>query len=268
MDEQTSVGLWRLVVIGCAAGLLGGFFGVGGGIILVPLLVAAGVDRHRAHATSLASFMIIATAGAISFGISGAVDLPAAIAVGTGGIVGGMVGATLMHRMSTKNLAILFGVVLAVAGLRMLFGADPLPGTAEFAPIAQLAFAVGIGLVSGLFAGLAGIGGGVVIVPAAVLLLGLDQHVAQGTSLAAIVLTAISGSVINLRNDRVRLRDAFIIGLGGVIGSVVGSRIALGLEGQTLAFAFGLLVIFVSIRTLYRATRLRSAQSSVSSSDF
>jgi uncharacterized membrane protein YfcA len=110
-------------------------------------------------------------------------------------------------------------------------------------------------LVSGLFAGLAGIGGGVVIVPAGVFLLSLDQHVAQGTSLLAIVLTAVAGSVVNLRNKRVRLNDSFIIGAGGVAGSLIGSRLALGIEGRTLSLLFGFLVLFVAIRTLYLSLR-------------
>jgi uncharacterized membrane protein YfcA len=114
---------------------------------------------------------------------------------------------------------------------------------------------IAIGLISGLFAGLAGIGGGVVIIPATVLLLGLDQHVAQGTSLVAIVLTAIAGSVVNMRNQRVQIKDSLTIGAGGVIGSVVGVRLALGIDGRTLSIVFGFLVLFVAGRTLYRTLR-------------
>lgn len=262
MDQQESVGSGKLVGIGVAAGLLGGFFGVGGGIIVVPLLIWAGMGRHRAHATSLASFIIIATAGAISFGVSGAVDLGFGVAIGMGGIIGSVIGASVMHRMSTRTLTLVFGLVLLVAGVRMVSGADPLPGTSSFDSLGQLMIAIGIGLVSGIFAGLAGIGGGVVIVPASVLLLGLDQHVSQGTSLAAIVLTAISGTVVNLRNRRVDLGDSLVIGLGGVGGSLVGTRLALGVEGQTLSLAFGVLVLFIAARTLYRSFRSTAAQPS------
>lgn len=255
MSETETVGTVRLVLIGVATGLLGGFFGVGGGIILVPLLVWVGFGRHRAHATSLASFIVIATAGAISFGIGGAIDVGVGVAVGVGGIVGSTIGATLMHRMSARNLAIAFAVVLLVTGLRMVSGAQPLPGATEFGTTDLILIGVAIGLVSGLFAGLAGIGGGVVIVPATVLLLGLDQHVAQGASLVAIVLTAIAGSVVNLRNQRVQIKDSLIIGAGGVLGSVAGVRMALGIEGRTLSIAFGFLVLFVAGRTLYRTLR-------------
>lgn len=170
-----------------------------------------------------------------------------------------------MHRLSTRNLTLVFGIVLLVAGIRMVTGAEPVAGTSQLDNMDQFLVALGIGLVSGIFAGLAGIGGGVVIVPASVLLLGLDQHVAQGTSLAAIVLTAISGSLVNMRNKRVDLRDSLMIGLGGVGGSLVGSRLALAVEGQTLSLAFGLLVLFVAARTLYRIFRSDEPQPSEAS---
>lgn len=255
VTQMETVGTVKLIAIGVATGLLGGFFGVGGGIILVPLLVWIGFGRHRAHATSLASFVVIALAGAISFGVAGAIDVAVGVAVGVGGIVGSTVGATLMHRMSARNLALAFAGVLLITGLRMVSGAEPLPGATDFGSVGMILIGVGIGLISGLFAGLAGIGGGVVIVPATVLLLGLSQHVAQGTSLVAIVLTAIAGSAVNLRNERVRLADSLTIGVGGVFGSIVGVRLALGIDGGTLSIAFGLLVLFVASRTLYRTLR-------------
>lgn len=255
MDQQNPVGLWKFALLGAVAGMLGGFFGVGGGIVLVPMLVWVGLGRHRAHATSLASFIIIATAGAISYGLAGDISVRFGVAIGLGGVVGSVVGASLMHKMSSRNLGIVFSVVLLVAGVRMVVGGDPLTTTSGSDVTTLTLVAFGVGLVSGVFAGLIGIGGGVVIVPAGVLFLGLDQHVAQGTSLVAITLTAIAGSVVNVRNKRVRLKDSLLIGAGGVIGSVIGTRLALGVDGRTLSVAFGLLVLFVAGRSLYGALR-------------
>jgi uncharacterized membrane protein YfcA len=256
---------WKLVAIGTAAGSLGGFFGVGGGILLVPLLVGMGFERHRAHATSLAAFVLIGTAGAVSFGVSGEVDVAVGVTIGIGGIVGSIVGASIMHRVSAKTLTIIFAIVLLVAGIRMITTADPLPGATGFDLLSQTGVGIAIGLASGMLAGLAGIGGGVIIVPASVLLLGLDQHEAQGTSLVAIVLTALAGSVVNVRNRRVRLVDSFVVGSGGVLGALVGSQLALGVEGRTLSVVFGFLVLFVSVRSLYQAFRPGRVYSSDSS---
>jgi uncharacterized membrane protein YfcA len=255
VNQRTSVEAWQLVLIGVAAGVLGGGLGVGGGIILVPLLVWVGFDQHRAHATSLAAIVLIAVAGATSFAVSGEIDLGLGITIGIGGILGSVIGASVMHRVSARSLTIVFAVVLLVAGIRLIAGGDPLPGSAELAGFAQAAIAVAIGLVAGFFAGLAGIGGGVVIVPSSVLLLGLQQHEAQGTSLLAIVFTATAGTLVNLRNKRVRLKDGLVVGAGGVAGSLAGSQLALGVEARTLSLIFGFLVLFVALRSLYRTLR-------------
>lgn len=255
MSDHQTPAVGKLVLIGVAAGIVGGGLGVGGGIILVPLLVIMGFDQHRAHATSLAAIILIAIAGAFRFGLDGEIALGLGITVGIGGVLGSVIGASVMHRISPRSLTVVFAFVLLLAAIRMISGADPLPGSAEFGDIAQVAIALGIGVVAGFFAGLAGIGGGVVIVPASVLLLGLAQHEAQGTSLVAIIFTATAGTVVNLRNKRVRLRDGLVVGAGGVLGALLGSQLALGIEGRTLSILFGFLVLFVSLRTLFRIWR-------------
>jgi uncharacterized membrane protein YfcA len=65
-----------------------------------------------------------------------------------------------MHRMSARTLSLLFGAILLVAGLRMIFGADPLTGSGDLDDPIRMAIALGIGLAAGFFAGVAGIGGG------------------------------------------------------------------------------------------------------------
>jgi uncharacterized membrane protein YfcA len=214
-----------------------------------------GLDRHRAHATSLAAIVLIAVTGATSFGVSGEMDLGTGIAIGIGGIVGSVIGASVMHRASPQSLTIIFSIILLVAGIRLISGANPVPGAGQLAVLWEVLIGLGVGVIAGFFAGLAGIGGGVVIVPASVLLLGLEQHSAQGTSLLAIFFTAMAGTLTNLRNKRVRSVDGLVAGAGGVVGSFIGSRLALGIEGRTLSLLFGFMVVFVAIRTLYTTLR-------------
>ncbi len=259
MSLSPALSVWKLALAGLAAGLLGGTMGVGGGIIMVPLLVFLGLNRHNAHATSLAAIVLISATGAVSYLDSGASVPELGVTIGIGGIVGSVVGTSLMHRFSAKTLTIVFGLVILVAGIRMVSGASPLSAASGFDVGLSLAIAVAIGAVAGLFAGIAGIGGGIVIIPSSVLLLGLSQHEAQGTSLVAIIFTSISGSLVNLRNKRVRLRDGLAVGVGGVAGSFVGSQFALGVEGRTLSLVFGLLVLFVALQTLYRGLRVETA---------
>jgi uncharacterized membrane protein YfcA len=200
----------------------------------------------------LAAIILIAVVGAISFGASGELQLDVGLSIGLGGVVGSILGANTMHRMTTRNLTIVFGLVLLVAGVRMVSGAEPLQGAGELSTLAQLGISAGIGLVGGFFAGIAGVGGGVVNVPAAVFFIGLTQHEAQGTSLLAIILTATAGTMANYRNGRVVPRDGLLAGAGGAVGSLLGSRVALGVNEDTLSLAFGVLILIVALRTIFR----------------
>lgn len=111
----------KLLIVGALGGFVGGFFGVGGGIILVPLILwILTKDRHIAHATSLAAIIIIATFGMIGFAVDGNVDPGVGIALGLGGVVGATIGANLMHRLSPSTLKIVFSIVLIASGLRMV----------------------------------------------------------------------------------------------------------------------------------------------------
>jgi uncharacterized protein len=102
-----------------------------------------------------------------------------------------------------------------------------------------------IGLTAGFLAGLLGIGGGILMVPAMVLVLGFGQHVAQGTSLLVIIPAALTGSLTHYRKGRFKVRDALWLAAGGIIGAALGSVFALSIEDDVLRKLFaGLLFIF------------------------
>jgi hypothetical protein len=114
----------------------------------------------------------------------------------------------------------------------------------------DIALLLGIGLSAGILAGLLGIGGGVLIVPAMVLLAGFDQHVAQGTSLLVIIPAAVAGSWTHHRHGRLVLRDATALAAGGVVGALLGSLTALSLDEGILRRLFAVLLVLVAIRML------------------
>ena len=118
---------------------------------------------------------------------------------------------------------------------------------------AEILVLLAIGLTAGMLSGLLGIGGGVLMVPAMVLILGLDQHVAQGTSLLVIIPAAALGSFTHHRRGRLALRDAGALAIGGVLGAVVGSFTALSLDEALLRRLFAVLILIVAVRLL--ATR-------------
>jgi uncharacterized protein len=110
-----------LVLIGLVAGFFSALFGVGGGIIVVPLLLLLGRWPQRpAMATSLAAIGIIAVAGTISYGFHGELKPGAAALVGLPAAVGAIAGAALQQRLANRTLSLLFALLLAVIGVKLL----------------------------------------------------------------------------------------------------------------------------------------------------
>lgn len=116
--------------------------------------------------------------------------------------------------------------------------------------IATIGIALLIGLVAGILAGMLGIGGGIISIPAMVLILGVEQHTAQGTALSVIVLTALAGSIIHWRQGNVNTRVAPHIILGAIAFSLLGAWISHLLASTFLTMAFGSLLLFVGTRMI------------------
>jgi uncharacterized membrane protein YfcA len=111
----------RLVLIGVAAGFFSALFGVGGGIVIVPLLLlVCGWDMHPATATSLAAIGITATAGVVVYVAHGEVEPLYALLVGIPAAAGAAGGATLQQRLPVRTLSFLFAAVLVAIAIRML----------------------------------------------------------------------------------------------------------------------------------------------------
>jgi len=111
------------VVIGAVAGMIAGLTGIGGGMLLVPLL--AGVlllEQHQAHGTSLAVIFPIGVAGLIAYAIQGNIDWVFVVVLATGSLVGVVLGAKLMMRMRARHLRWLFSTLIVVLGILMVIG--------------------------------------------------------------------------------------------------------------------------------------------------
>lgn len=111
----------RLVLIGVAAGFFGAVFGVGGGIIMVPLLLLmTSLTARPAMATSLLAVGLIALEGAVFFALHGDVKPGAAAIVGLPATLGVVIGTGLQQRLATRTLTLTFAVIVAAVGVRML----------------------------------------------------------------------------------------------------------------------------------------------------
>ena len=111
----------RLVAIGLVAGLFSALFGVGGGVVVVPLLIlAAGFPPRPAMATSLAAIALISLVGAVTYAFHGEVKPGAAAMIGLPAAVGAVAGAALQQRLATRTLSLAFAALLAGLGVRLL----------------------------------------------------------------------------------------------------------------------------------------------------
>jgi uncharacterized membrane protein YfcA len=239
------------------AGLSSGLFGVGGGILIVPLLVyLLKLDQKRAHATSLAAVVPIALVGAWGYGTHGNVNLSAVIYVLLGSIVGATYGAKILHRISLPAIQILFAFMLMLSGLRLLWSVDP---THLFHGWASHAFLIVVGLFSGVLSGLLGVGGGIFVVPALISAAGLSSLEARGTSLAAIVGTALGGAVTHALRGNVEIRLAALCGLGGIPGAFLGVSLSHNLSEGLVVKALAAVILLVAIGQLRSARQGLSA---------
>ena len=113
----------RLVLIGLVAGLFSALFGVGGGIVIVPLLIlAAGLPERSAAGTSLAAIGVTALAGAILYGLEGYGDLGHAALVGLPAAAGAVVGTTIQQRVPVRTLSLAFAALLVAVAVWLLVG--------------------------------------------------------------------------------------------------------------------------------------------------
>jgi uncharacterized membrane protein YfcA len=257
----------RAAVIGIAAGILSGLFGVGGGIIMVPLLVAwFALDQRRAGATSLLAIVPIATASAAGYALNGNVDISAGLLLLVGGVVGGQLGSRLLPRTPIATLQVWFGVLSLATAARLVLGGSS-NALAELGAVWEGGLLVLVGVAAGTLAGLLGVGGGIVMVPGLVLLTGDDADTARGTSLLVVIFTALPATITNWRNGLVEVRIALVAGLVGAPAGLVGAAVGQWLPERIALVLFAGLLAWSGVQMILRSRRSRGEASTGSGRD-
>jgi uncharacterized membrane protein YfcA len=238
------------VLVGLVAGFLSGLFGVGGGILVVPgLVLALHMDQRLAHGTSLAAVLPISLASLVTYAAHGNVDWPAALVLTVGAVAGAVVGTRLLHVLPERVLALAFALLLVATAVRLFVHTDAV-GRGDLTP-PTVAGLVLVGLLAGVLAGLLGVGGGIVLIPAMVVLFSVAPVLAKGTSLAVIVPTALVGTWRNHRRGNVDLRAAAVVGLAGVVSAVAGASVADRISDEVSNSLFALLLVVMAARLLW-----------------
>lgn len=236
---------------------MAGMFGLGGGIIMVPLLLWwTTMGQKRAHATSLLAIAPAAIVGAVSFGVGGVFEWLPAIFVAIGAIVGAQIGAWALRAMPIGLLRGAFIAFVIASGVMLLI---ELPDRSQALDITLVAglLLVALGIAMGVAAGLFGIGAGVVIIPVLILFFGYSDLAAKSISLLAIAPSALSGSISHLRHKTATLRDGLWIALGAVLTTPLGAIVAFMLSPQLASVLFAIFLFFVALNLIIRALKNR-----------
>ena len=252
VNRDRSIGL--VVTIGIGAGFLSGMFGVGGGILVVPALVLLlKFDQRLANGTSLGAVLPISISSLVTYWSQDNVDWHMALWLAIGALGGALLGTRWIHVLPRRVLGYLFALMLVATAVRLF-----IPMSADGRDVITVVAAVAlvlIGLVTGTLAGLLGIGGGVVMVPAMVVFFSELNVVAKGTSVAVIIPTSIMGTWRNWKADNVDLRVAGIVGVAGIVSAIGGGIIADHMSQDLSNILFASLVLVVAMRMIFDLRR-------------
>ncbi len=280
---EISVNAFLLLSVGGGVGLLSGMFGVGGGFLITPLLFFIGVPPPVAVATGVNQVVASSISGVLTHLKRNTVDLRMGTVLLVGGVLGSGIGIwvfNLLSRMGQIDLAVQLSYVvfLGIIGALMLRegvgalrrAADPtaprrklhtrtwihnLPFKMKFRTSGLYISVIPpilVGVAVGILAAVMGVGGGFIMVPAMIYLLGMPTKVVIGTSLYQIMFVAAFTTMMHaVTNYSVDVMLALFLIVGGVIGAQMGARMGLSLRPEVLRILLALLVLAVCGRIAF-----------------
>lgn len=247
------------VLIGIASGLLG----IGGGTVMVPIFrLAFGMSATMSTATSLFAIIPTSISGAISH-VKGKTCIPAlGIAAGLGGACMSPIGVWLAQLSPDWLVMLVAALIIGYSAINMFKKAfklrpagQPAAGVDAAAPTAddsslsrkQLLQGAAIGLVAGLASGYVGVGGGFIMVPLMLSIIGIPMRKASGTSLIAVMILAIPGVIEQGIIGNINYLAGIAIVIGTIPGAVIGARLVTKVPERTLRLLFGCFLIVAAV---------------------
>lgn len=283
---ELSVNAAVIVILGLLVGMMSGLFGVGGGFLTTPLLMFYGIPPAVAVASSATQVTGSSVAGALTHWQRGGVDVKMGSILVAGGVIGAGIGSFIFRALQQVGqidvtITLIYVTFLTLVGGSMLWetvgtlrraasGAKPrrmkrnnrmfaaLPGRMRFraaglyiSPLAPFL----IGMVVGMLTFVMGIGGGLIMVPVLIYILGMSVTTVVGTSLFQIVFTTAVITMLHaVQSKTVDIVLAALLLVGGVIGAQLGARVAMNLPAAKLRMALAILVLIVAARLLVGLT--------------
>lgn len=243
-----------LAISGLVSGIMAGLLGIGGGVILVPLLVSVGNEPIKATATSSLAIVITSISGSIQNWRMGYFKWKKVLVLGIPALITAQLGVLLAINIPSYLLLALFGLLLItniyLVQLRKQLVAAENTDTKNLNPAISRIATGGAG---GLLAGLFGVGGGVIMVPLQMLLLRENIKLAIQTSLGVIIITAVSASITQAFAGNVLFIQGTILGCGGLLGAQISTRVLPKLPDNVVSIVFRSFLGILSIYIFYRA---------------
>lgn len=247
-----------LIVVGMLVGVLSGMFGIGGGTVIVPALVWLGLSQRNAAATSTLAIVPTSISGVVSYATGGHVDWLAAVLLFCGMFVGGQIGSWLLSRLPELVLRWIFVAFLVFVVINQVSFVPSRDHQIVMTVVTGIGLAL-LGVVIGMLAGLLGIGGGALAVPALSILFGASDLIARGTSLLAMFPNSITTSVANMKRNLVHVKAALIIGLVAAVTAPLGTWIAGEVSPRVGAIMFACYLCVLLVRSVFVAVKATRA---------
>ncbi len=249
-----------LILISCGlfSGLLAGILGIGGGTVLVPIIKSLGYTPVQAVATSSLAIIMTSASGSFQNWRAGNLNFKRVILLGLPSLLTAQIGVWIASAIAPSILLAAFACFL-IANIflsnfrkRVVAKGDNQKQSIHNPLLARLL----TGGVAGLLAGVFGIGGGVILVPLQMLLLGEKIKSAIQTSLGVIVITSISACIGHASRGNILWLPGIILGTGGLIGAQISTRFLPRLPDRIVATSFNILLGLLSIYVFYQAHQL------------
>lgn len=280
---ELSINIFVLLAMGGGVGFLSGMFGVGGGFLMTPLLIFAGVPPAVAVATEANQITAASVSGASAYWRRGGVDFKMGAVLIIGGVIGSYFGAILFtYLKSTGHVDLMIslayvlflgsiGSLMFVESVRVLIRqwrgikvssgrrqrswVDALPFKMRFRKsklYISVLLPLAIGGLVGVLAAIMGVGGGFIMVPAMIYLLNMPTNVVIGTSLLQITFVTASVTILHsVKTQTVDVGLALILLTGAVIGAQIGAKVGIKLRGEQLRILLAVLVLVVCAKMAF-----------------
>jgi uncharacterized membrane protein YfcA len=277
---EVSVNAFLLLGLGGIVGILSGMFGVGGGFLMTPLLFFIGIPPVVAVATEANQIVASSFSGVLAHFRRRTVDIKMGMVLQVGGLIGAALGVVVFNYLKSLGqvdllvklcYVVFLGVVgslMFVESLNAIFkskrAGGAIPARRQRGWVHALPFKMRfrtsglyisvippilVGVCVGILAAIMGVGGGFIMVPAMIYILGMPTKVVVGTSLFQIILvTAFTTMLHATTNYTVDIVLAVLLLVGGVIGAQIGTRIGVYLKAEQLRILLALMVILVCVK--------------------